>query len=272
RIRVLSRSEWGASKTLPRRGHRIGPARRTEVFIHHTTVVDRDTTVNEWENISEVKARMRQLQTIRPDLGADVPYSMVAFCMANGELVLCEGRGLERTGAHTHGHNRSALGIAFQGNFQRTPLPRFLDQQLTTLSEWLRELRSKHGFVNLGSVRPRDREVWSHSDVKSTQCCGRYLINRLGLIRFLAQEDDEMKMDQRTWKTVQRSLQALSPPLYAGRTIDGKPGRNTSTAVKAFERRVGFASRGVLGTPNDPEAGMWPATRELLFVHAFSRK
>jgi hypothetical protein len=184
-VAVLSRQEWGADEGIPRRGHSIGATRRTEVFIHHTVVVDDDATVNQWEDLDEVRAQMRRLQTIRPDLGLDVPYSMVAFCMANGDLVLGEGRGLYRTGAHTFGHNRSALGIAFQGNFERLPLPTHLDEQLAALGRWLRQLRTEDGFVNLGRVRPGDREVWAHRDVKATACPGRYLFERLSLIRFV---------------------------------------------------------------------------------------
>lgn len=262
---LLSRQEWGARPDLPRRGHAIGRDKRTEVFIHHTVVVDNDTTGNEWETLAEVQQNMRVLQTIREaDLGPDVPYSMVAFCMQDGELVLCEGRGLDRTGAHTQGHNRSALGIAFQGDFQNRPTPTHFESQLKELGDWLLDLRSNGGFSNLGKSRPGDRQVWAHRDVKATQCPGDKLFDKLDLIRFL--EDDEMSMDRATWKRVQRALQALDPPLYAGKPIDGLPGRNTSIALKAFERRLELEPRGVVGAANDPEAAMWPATRELLFA------
>ena len=266
---VLSRDEWGAWVDLPRRGHPIGPAMRSEVFIHHTVIVDNDTTPNEWENLDEVRTQMQRLQTIRPDLGLDVPYSMVAFCMADGELVLCEGRGIGRTGAHTQGHNRIALGIAFQGDFERLPLPRHLDRQLKTLSDWLRQLHTEQGFVNLGSVRPDGREVWGHREIRATACPGQHLFRKLGLIQFV-EEDDEMMMDRPTWRKVQTGLQALQPPLYAGKRIDGLPGRNTNTAIRAFERRVGLDAQGVMGTSNEPKSGIWPATRELLFTAAFS--
>jgi hypothetical protein len=195
---------------------------------------------------------------------------MVAFCMADGELLLCEGRGLHRTGAHTAGHNRSALGIAFQGNFEASPLPSRLDTQLAALGDWLRRLRTKSGFVTLGCVRPRDRQVWGHRDVKQTVCPGEGLFERLHLIRFL-EEDEETTMDKETWMKVQAALQAQEPPLYAASVIDGIPGSNTSTAVRAFERRLGLVSRGVMGELNDPAAGIWPATRELLFAAVFSR-
>ncbi len=265
-MKILSRKQWGARTDLPRLGHRIGAEKRTEVFIHHTVIVDTDDTANEWEDLNEVRTRMRQLQTIRADdLGADVPYSMVAFCMANGKLVLCEGRGLHRTGAHTKGHNRSAIAIAFQGNFETLPLPDRFDQQLMELGVWLGKLRREQNFTNLGAIRPGDREVWGHQDVKLTACPGKHLFARLSMIQFLEGVNDQM-MDKATWKTVQRALQRLDPPLYRNRGIDGLPGSFTNTAVRAFERRVKLETRGVMGPVNNPAAGMWPATRELIYT------
>ena len=183
---VLSRSVWGARTDLPRCGYIVDPIKRTEVFIHHTVIVDNDPSPNQWETLDEVKPRMRQLQTVREqDLGADVPYSMVAFCMKNGDLVLGEGRGLERSGAHTRGHNTSALGIAFQGNFENLPLPTHFDAQLATLGNWLRQRREQDGFFNLGTERPLGREVFAHRDIKPTSCPGKHLFEKLRLIRFL---------------------------------------------------------------------------------------
>lgn len=266
---ILSREDWGADPKLPRKGHQIGASKRTEVFIHHTVIPDNDATRNEWENLDEVRAKMRILQTIRrKDLGTDVPYNFVAFCMADGELVLGEGRGLSRTGSHTANHNRSAIGIAFQGNFEDYALPVHFDAQLADLGRWLNKLRWEEGFENLGSSHPKGRDVWGHRDIKATLCPGEKLYDKLELIRFL--EAHEMSMDKASWKKVQTALQALNPPLYSGRVIDGIPGRNTSLAVTAFERRMDLEPRGVIGTANDPQAGIWPTTRELLFVKGFS--
>ena len=254
---------------LPRRGFRIEPLQRTEVFIHHTVDVDRDPTPNEWESVSEVRERMRRLQTVRPDLGLDVPYNFVAFCMGDGDLLLCEGRGMHRSGAHTRHHNRSALGIAFQGDFENGAAPQHLNAQLAALANWLRQLRNAMGLANLGQSRPAWAQVWGHRDAQAahTACPGQILYERLDRIRFIDEEDD-IAMDKPTWKLVQKALQNQDPPLYAGKRIDGLPGRNTHIAVRAFERRVDLEPRGVIGVPNDPRATIWPASRELLFLMA----
>ena len=266
---LIGRAEWGADTRLPRRGHLIGALRRTEVYVHHTVIVDVDATANEWETLDEVKSNMRRLQHIRPDLGFDVPYNMVAFCMSDGELALCEGRGLSRTGAHTRNHNRSAFGIAFHGDFENEALPGNIDAQLAEFAEWLRDLRNNQGFTQLGTARPDDKHVWGHRDSPAarTACPGQKLYDKLGLIRFI-DEEKETEMDKSTWKVVQRALQAQNPRLYAGKRIDGKPGKNTHIAIRAFEKRMALDPRGVVGTLNEPVASLWPATRELLFATA----
>ena len=196
------------------------------MYVHHTVLVDPDAPDNEWQTLEEVKSSMRRLQQIRPDLGLDVPYNMVAFCMSDDELVLCEGRGVGRTGAHTRNHNRSALGIAFQGDFEDQALPENIDAQLSAFAEWLRDLRNNQGFSKLGYSRPDDKQVWGHRDspTASTACPGQKLYDKLTLIRFIDEEDDTA-LDKSTWRIVQLALQAQNPPLYAGKAIDGKPGK-----------------------------------------------
>ena len=82
----------------------------------------------------------------------------------------------------------------------------------------------------------------------------------------------EEAMDKETWMRVQAALQALTPPLYEGKEIDGRPGQDTNTSVRAFEKRMDLTQRGVMGPFGEPTSGIWPATRELLFVIALSNK
>ena len=116
----VDRAGWGARQDLPRLGHRVLRITWTHVIIHHTVVVDPDATPNLWETENKVFGRMVQLQTIRPDLGLDVPYNFVIFLMAGNpaSIYVCEGRGEDRSGAHTRGHNTTGIGIALEGNFE----------------------------------------------------------------------------------------------------------------------------------------------------------
>jgi hypothetical protein len=128
---------------------------------------------------------MRSLQRSRPDLGLDVPYSVVGFVMRNGDLVLAEGRGLDREGAHTPGHNRSGIAVSFQGNFETRPGPPDSNTILEGLGSWLRRLRQTGGFANLGDSHPPGRDVFGHRDVGQTACPGQHLFNSLNQIHFL---------------------------------------------------------------------------------------
>lgn len=202
----MPREAW-ADLSRPRLGHYVEPEKRTEIFIHHTVTVDSDDTPSVWETYEEVRHHMRHLQTVRPDLwrswgDVDVPYNVVAFIMrGNGgghpRLLLAEGVGLHRVGAHSGGRNTRALGVAFAGNFE-TSDPWQLNHLLggfgtsRPLSSWIADLKSHLGFANLLESRPpgddsgdmavRERRVWAHSDIKATACPGKHLKNKLWMI------------------------------------------------------------------------------------------
>lgn len=184
----LTRPAWGADPALPRLGAPVNPDERTEVYIHHTVAVDSDATPNVWETLDEVKSWMQRLQTVRPDLGLDVPYSFVVFFMPD-QLVICEGRGWARQGAHTAGHNRTAIAFGVHGNFQ---IPTFgLPLWLAPLGEWI-ALESTM-LPNLGTVKPPDRDVWGHRDSGAlTSCPGDHLYANLQHVRLVAPEVDDM--------------------------------------------------------------------------------
>ncbi|MCW3837793.1 N-acetylmuramoyl-L-alanine amidase [Sphingomonas canadensis] len=196
-LRLVTRAQWGADARLPRLGHSVARSARTHVFIHHTVMIDRDPTPNIWERDAEIFAMMRSLQRARPDLGLDVPYSFVAFLTAGEGLTIAEGRGEDRSGAHSVGHNSAAIGIAFAGDFHgadidaaeiaaRMPL-------LSAFLGWLRSSASHPAYgsfapmARLGSVRPpaaTGRAVWAHCDIKATACPGAKLLPHLAAVTF----------------------------------------------------------------------------------------
>ena len=179
----LSRSAWGADAGLPRLGYLVPKGRRTHLIQHHTVGEDDDDTPTLWETEAEVKQEMRRLQTIRwnpgqpDDLGADVPYNFVFFCMKNGDLYVCEGRGEDRTGAHTAGHNTEGIGCAWHANFHRYPFARRYIQPASWLFGWL---KNERGMVNLGTVKPAGRDTFGHKDFKNTACPGQHLYDEIG--------------------------------------------------------------------------------------------
>ena len=191
-VRLLTRRAWGANSAYPRKGYLVARDKRKHITFHHTVIIDNDATPNVWETLAEVKAKMRQLQVIRPDLGNDVPYSFVIFLMADGTIIVCEGRGYDRTGAHTHGHNTDGMGLAFEGNLE---LALNIGPWLPEINGFLWHLKHEAGMRNL-EVRPHpipsNRVCHGHRDFASTACPGRNLFNRLPEIKFEKKEDDTM--------------------------------------------------------------------------------
>ncbi len=199
-LTFADRAGWGADDSLPRLGHRVPREDRTHVIIHHTVTPDAsDTSPNLWETEREIFRLMRRLQSIRPDLGMDVPYNFIVFLMKPGcRVVICEGRGEDRTGAHTKGHNTHGIALSFAGNFEDEAIePMDIAGRLHLVSfflGWLKTSASHPDYgnfkpmVNLGSLRPPGREVFIHQDFKATACPGKRLIPHLKQMTFLEPE------------------------------------------------------------------------------------
>ncbi|KKN60717.1 hypothetical protein LCGC14_0529160 [marine sediment metagenome] len=162
-LAYFDRAEWGANPAI-RGGYAIDPRRKLETDIHHTVIVDRDATPDLWETEAEVKTKMRQLQVIRSDI-TDVPYNDVGFLMANRTLIVCEGRGQARTGAHTRGRNTRGYGFAFEGDMEALPNPD-MRLWLGKLNQFFGWVKYERGLVNLGPFYP-------HQRFHNTACPGR---------------------------------------------------------------------------------------------------
>lgn len=197
-LTFVDRNSWGADEALPRKGRRVSRKRRTHVIIHHTVLVDtEDDSPNLWERRSSIYRNMRLLQVVRKeDLGADVPYSFVAyFVKQNDGVIVCEGRGEDRTGAHTKGHNTEGIGISIAGNFdnERVSGIEFSKRMhlLSAFLGWLKFNPSHPNYgnfrpmKNLGLLRPQGRQVFIHKDFKNTHCPGRLLEPYLTQLDFI---------------------------------------------------------------------------------------
>lgn len=195
-VRLVPRAAWEDAGRYPRLGHKVARDKRTHVFVHHTVMPDRDDSPNIWEDDAEIFGEMRKLQTVRGrDLGYDVPYSFAAFVTPIG-LTICEGRGEDRTGAHSRGHNTASIGIAFAGNFHDEAIdPVSLVRAMQALSRflgWLKNSASHPDYgdyppmVNLASKTPpnSERVVWAHRDIKATACPGDTLFRHLKSVDF----------------------------------------------------------------------------------------
>lgn len=165
RVALMERAEWDNSGQ-PRLGYAVSRSARTELIVHHTVAIDPDASPLVWETEAEIIAHMRVLRTIRPDLGLDIPYNWVAFMRPNLTLTICEGRGLDRTGAHTHAHNTSGVATCMAGDFHNYPLGGFLSPFVLALNDWF--WWQKGECANLAVIN-------GHRDYAQTSCPGQNL-------------------------------------------------------------------------------------------------
>ncbi|MFG0329854.1 MAG: hypothetical protein ACF8PN_08155 [Phycisphaerales bacterium] len=108
----LTRDDWGGGPV--RKGYWI-PTEQVEGWVLHHTVA----TGPENGDIDAIGAWMRQLQAMRPDLGSEVPYSVIPFRGATDDsVVLADGRGPNRTGAHTAGLNSTRYAWSLPGDYR----------------------------------------------------------------------------------------------------------------------------------------------------------
>lgn len=185
-IELWDRSDWGENTSLPRLGYNVPAGFRSEVIFHHTVIIDDDASQNVWETEDEVKHEMRRLQIVRPDLGLDVPYNFVLFLMDDGRVILCEGRGLYRTGAHTHGHNTSGVAISLHGDFDNfmVVLP---TTKFSRICGWL---KYEMGLTGLHGI-------YGHQDFAQTACPGMGVHSVLSSLIFeLPEPTMEMEVDE----------------------------------------------------------------------------
>lgn len=199
-VYYYTRDDWGADKSLPRLGQLVDPLEATELIEHHTVQRDDDLTPTIWESPREAIVKMRDLQTMRAaDLGADVPYSWVRFLMkypTGRSLLIMEGRGAYRRGAHTMYHNRTGRATATAANLM---LPTEILPYVPMINEGWGWLKREFGLRNLGTVTPADRVAFGHRDFRDpddrrtwTLCPGAELMAVIHLIRPETLEEAEM--------------------------------------------------------------------------------
>jgi hypothetical protein len=202
-IVFVPRAQAGYNPSPPRLGYDVDPAARTELIHHHTVTVDNDITRNTWETRPEVLIKAAYLQTVRPDLGLDVPYNLVAFYMVDDTVLLVEGRGMYLTGAHTKNHNTAGIGVGWAGDFHNHPAPRLLADAVTAVEQWVVDY-DPTAFVNLPGG-----PVSGHRDWKATACPGAHLYPLIAAILPQPTQGDNMAITDAEAKTLHDMHEAL---------------------------------------------------------------
>lgn len=185
----LSRHQVGYDTSLPRLGHLVAPDNR-DGFIEHHTVGGKRTSHTE----AEALVYGRKLQTIRPKLGLDVPYnfsvSYISPFIGRDRLLVCEGRGWHRTGAHTAGHNTSKIAFGWQGDWDTGTAAR-LDDAQQALGRWAIEQAN----LEIAGHQITTEQTYGHRQFKDTACPGRNIWDTRTLFT-LGMQEVEMTPEQ----------------------------------------------------------------------------
>lgn len=162
---VYLRADWG-STGAPGGYDLPGPV--SEVYVHHF-----NSGIQPARTVDEAKARMRSAQAYHRSLGwGDIGYSWCVDYAGN----IYEGRGWNRTGAHTYGHNSKGYGIC--GLFDSNVHPPS-DEMTAAIAEITRS------GIELGKITARPTIVAHRDRVPDTACCGDPMYLRLDDIRAL---------------------------------------------------------------------------------------
>lgn len=142
----VPRDAWGARPAT----HvvELDPARVTRFFVHHTTGSQRPPF-----------AWVRSIQDFHMDGRGwnDIAYSF----LVSSDGTVFEGRGWERQGAHTKGHNSTSVAAAYLGDGSK-PVP---EAALVSIRQLAEEADERFGRL----------ERLGHKDVSATACPGSIL-------------------------------------------------------------------------------------------------
>lgn len=159
-----SRADWGSSVSPG--GNVIGVV--SEAYIHHF-----NSNIEAPRTVDSCKSRMRGAQAYHVSLGwGDIGYS---FCVSDAGDVY-EGRGWNRSGAHTYGFNSRGYGVCWLGD---SNVSRPSDSALRAIADLI-----KTG-ISLGKITPNPTIVAHRDRVPDTSCCGDVMYSQLPQIRAL---------------------------------------------------------------------------------------
>lgn len=159
-VKYLSRQAWGASppKTVLKSIGKVN-----EIFIHHSVSSPSSSPANDARAIQQFHMNGRNY--------SDIGYTL----LVHPDGTVMEGRtvgGLAAQGAHTSGHNSTAIGICGVGNYEENQPSDVLIQGFNDAIQYAKD---KGWVISDPKIRP-------HKAVFSTQCCGKHLIARMNEI------------------------------------------------------------------------------------------
>lgn len=225
---LVRRSAWGAR---PPKGRPIPIAVPVaQLVLHHSAGPDGGPEV--------VRGIQKFHQQTRG--WSDIAYTWIYSPV---HRMLFEGRGHSVSQAAQAGHNRNSHSICVLGNYERTPPPSHVIDDLAELARW-------HDGAHLGPAT-----YVGHRDlnVTNTACPGRHLASLLPMINQLATGTTPPPAPPPPASmppTVRRGDRGDDVRLAqagVGATVDGIFGPATESAVRTFQRNNGLHVDGIVG-------------------------
>lgn len=189
---IRSRKAWGADETL-RNGRPWFNLRLQQMHVHHTASSNAYTK----EDVPGIIRGMYWYHT--ESLGwADLGYNFLIDRFGAAWQGRYGGTVTNVRGAHTLGFNHNSFGVAVIGNHQRTAPSRRALSKLVKLAAWKLDYyrlrpRGSVTATSQGSDRfpsgtaVRLRVIDGHRDTNETACPGRYLYEKIHVVRKRAQ-------------------------------------------------------------------------------------
>lgn len=212
---VITRPQWHARFGVPT-DQRPLPA--SEVWLHHSVTVAPDVVAPYVDD----DAAIREIERITQErFKQGMAYTYLVTPIGR----IYEGHPARQIGAHTGGHNTTAVGICAVGNYMETIPP---SSMLNALGWLLRHL------YNTGIIT-RPRFNGGHRDTKATDCPGDMLYRRIPAINTIAlsghyiidpMEGPDDMADPKVLQVLEEINSGISSTYnsgFASRTPDGKP-------------------------------------------------
>ncbi len=215
-VRIIPRKEWGAKHKDGFYNRRVG---RLDKYLHHTVTTHLPVSALEESEC----AHMRNLESIGQNrFGGGISYTFIIF--PSGRVY--EGHSIGRVGAHTAGHNSTAVGIALAGNYETGEVS---EAQFDALV-WLLREGVKQGWWT------ESRLDGGHRDVKATACPGKYAYAQIPAINAAALANAPVLTPEKVKEqksTAGKSIQQMASEVRAGKHGNGHDARRQSLGVDA---------------------------------------
>lgn len=177
-MKIITREEIGYA--VPRSSIPDMPTPSPRSWLHHIAAAwHRPPTWTERNFKRKMFAYLREVEAFHRSKGwTTIAYSLIVWRPVFRRVVVLEGRGKGKVGAHTRGDNSGSHAVCLIGNYETQRIPRRMMKKLRRLFDFLVD----DGWVE----KPRrNHPTGGHRDAPgaATACPGRYAYARLSVLR-----------------------------------------------------------------------------------------